>query len=555
MPAVEHERLRFVMSVSALLIFAACARPRDVRERFSGHADSINVFEISAEGSREKVVRTPYGFAPPSQVLKMRQRLTLPARVDDGTLCVYASMLGAFEVRWDGRLIGTNGAIGKDGRAAAAGPVDSFIPIPRDLARAGEHELEIRVAVADIRLGWFQGVAVGSMEPMLRARIVSQVVPLSGIALFLVVAVYYLTLGLATRRRAPAIAFALLCLTAALLALAETWRWTVGYTWDLHETRLAIITALTFVVSFLLPLFIVLEQNLPRPGRWAAIIALLLGATFAVEASSDTRCLVLFWTALVCSAAAVIVAIPARRQRVLPCAAAVAILLVAMINGGYAFSDNAFFLAFCLVIASLLVSLAIEQRNDLLRAARLEIQLLQRTIEPHFVMNTLTAVMEWIEEDPAIGVRFLEAFAEELRLFSTIARERIIPVMQEIALCRSHLTVMGCRKGKRFHLLTESIDQGAAVPPAIFHTLVENAITHNRYGSDDVRFVLSEERESGVRRYVFDAPVSESANTTNGDGTGLRYVKARLEESYPGQWSLAAARVGTNWRTTIEVPA
>ena len=545
-----------------LIALAACARPRDMRERFSGHADAVNVFDIAPEGSREVVRATPYGLVPDERVLMMRQAVTIAPQPAGHTLSVYASMLGAFEVRWDGRLLGRNGIIGANGRPAAAGPIDSFFPVPRELATAGRHVIEIRVAVAKPQRGWFHGVAIGSMEPMMRARIVAQVVPLSGVALFLVVAVYYLSLALATRRRAPAITFALLCVAAALLALAETWRWTVGYTWDHHFIRLAAVTALTFAVSLLLPLFMVLEQNLPRPQLWGAAFVALLGATFAVPASSDTRCLVLFWMSLLFSAVAVIAAIPKRRERVLPCAAAVAILLVAMINGGYAFSDNAFFLAFCLVIACLLVSMAIELRRErrdheeaLLRAARLEIQLLQKTIQPHFVMNTLTAVMEWIEEDPALGARFLEAFAEELRLFSTIARESIIPIAQEIALCRSHLTVMGCRKGKRFQLVTESVDREAVVPPAIFHTLVENAITHNRYGSDDVRFVLSEEREHDVRRYVFDAPVSESANTTNGDGTGLRYVKARLEETYPGKWTFAAARVGTNWRTTIEVPA
>jgi MFS family permease len=522
-------------SLFLVLLLAACARPRDMRERFNGHAEAINVFEIGAE------TRTPYGFFPPQGVFTMRQTIT----PQEETNCVYASMLATFEIRWDGRLIGTN----------ASGAIDNFFPIPRELTGAGAHTIEIRVTVPKRRTGWFHGVATGNIETMMRTRIASQVLPLSGLALFLVVAVYYLALAVGSRRRAPAIAFALLCIAAALLALAETWRWIVGYDWHYHDVRLSIVTALTFAVSLLLPLFLVLELNLSRPRIWTAVLFATLAATFTVPASSDTRCLVLFWMALAFSAAAVIAAIPAHRQRVIPSAAAVAILFVAMINGGYGFGDNTFFIAFCLVIACLLVSLAIEQRRDLLRAARLEIQLLQRTIEPHFVMNTLTAVMEWIEEDPAIGARFLEAFAEELRLFATIARERLISVAQEIALCRSHLTVMGCRKGKRFHLQTEAVDQSAAVPPAIFHTLVENAITHNRYNTEDVRFVLAQSSDNGRRRYVFDAPVSESAETTNGDGTGLRYVKARLEESYPGRWSLDAARFGSNWRTTIEVPA
>jgi len=192
----------------------------------------------------------------------------------------------------------------------------------------------------------------------------------------------------------------------------------------------------------------------------------------------------------------------------------------------------------------------------LLRAARLEVELLQKTIQPHFVMNTLTAVMGWIEEDPAEGLKLLEAFADELRLFGAISRNAAIPLSQEIALCRAHLAVMSCRKEKRFTLRTEAVDAAALVPPAVFHTLVENAITHNRYDCNEVDFLLSEEREGALRRYVFDAPLSVSAGRDRDhEGTGLRYVKARLEELYPGGWRLRSGAEHGNWRTTIEVTA
>ena len=36
------------------------------------------------------------------------------------------------------------------------------------------------------------------------------------------------------------------------------------------------------------------------------------------------------------------------------------------------------------------------------------------------------------------------------------------------------------------------------------------------------------------------------------EGTGLRYIKARLEESFPGRWTLSGGPVPEGWRTEIE---
>lgn len=230
-------------------------------------------------------------------------------------------------------------------------------------------------------------------------------------------------------------------------------------------------------------------------------------------------------------------------------------MAVSLVMGGYGFSDSAFFIAFCVLIVSLLVSMAREHESAKLRAARLEIELLQKSIQPHFLMNTLTAVMEWIEEDPAEGLRFLEALADELRIFGEVSKEKLIPLARELELCRSHLAIMSCRKGMRFELVSDGVATNATLPPATLHTLLENAITHNRYDGDRIIFRLQQRSDNGSRRYVLDAPLAKRASRETSEGLGLRYVRARLEESYPNRWSLDASVVDDVWRTTIEVPA
>jgi LytS/YehU family sensor histidine kinase len=89
------------------------------------------------------------------------------------------------------------------------------------------------------------------------------------------------------------------------------------------------------------------------------------------------------------------------------------------------------------------------------------------------------------------------------------------------------------------------------IPPAIFHTLIENAITHNGYRDDRVTFRLEELREGDLRRYVLTTPATKKDRQA--DGLGLKYVKTRLEEMFPGRWRVESVPLGSQWTTTIEV--
>jgi len=58
--------------------------------------------------------------------------------------------------------------------------------------------------------------------------------------------------------------------------------------------------------------------------------------------------------------------------------------------------------------------------------------------------------------------------------------------------------------------------------------------------------------------YELIAPGEPESLTRSGapaEGTGLRYVKTRLEESFPGHWKLESGSLadGQGWRTRIEL--
>ncbi|HJW93190.1 MAG TPA: histidine kinase [Thermoanaerobaculia bacterium] len=467
---------------------------------------------------------------------------------------LWVSMLSDLDVFWDGKLIGHGGRI------------DNFYVVD---GTPGAHSLLIRARPPrDVRPSYFvYGIAVGDYATMTRSRIVSQVFSLAALGVFLVIGIYFFAMWFAAGRQSSLLVFALLCFAASLLVIAESYRWLFGYPYAWHIVRLQIINALTLVVAFLLPLFFVLELSVPKPRAWAAAIAIPLCAIAMAPITFDTRCLVMFAVGVAASLAAIV-----RGRRDIPAAIGVLALAAALVSGGgYSFGDRTFFLAFVLLIACLLLSLTLKLRHQQLRAARLEIELLKRSIQPHFLMNTLTAAIEWIEAEPVEGARFLDALASELRILNEISGASSIPISRELELCRSHLTIMSYRKDMRFELETSGIDHAAEIPPAIFHTLIENAISHNRYRDRRIVFTLDATRSNGHRKYVLDTPLSrhrvapatspaafaaESAAPHDGrEGLGLRYVKTRLEESFPGGWQLQSEAMEDRWRTTIVVPA
>jgi sensor histidine kinase YesM len=192
-------------------------------------------------------------------------------------------------------------------------------------------------------------------------------------------------------------------------------------------------------------------------------------------------------------------------------------------------------------------------QDEQIRAMRLELELLKANIQPHFMLNSINAAIMWIKEDPGTAEKLLHALSKELKLLLKVVGEKVIPIDEEIRICRMHLEVMSLRHDKSFTLSLEGIKAGEKIPPMVFHTLVENGLTHGYAGKEVGVFVLSRTEDEGKIRFTLFNDGMAGKNFAESSGLGLKYVRARLEEAYRRKWQLASHSVEGGWLVTITI--
>jgi LytS/YehU family sensor histidine kinase len=116
---------------------------------------------------------------------------------------------------------------------------------------------------------------------------------------------------------------------------------------------------------------------------------------------------------------------------------------------------------------------------------------------------------------------------------------------------------MEYRKEINYSWEEEGIDIEEKIPPAILHTLLENGITHSLPLEDNsIKFKLVYESNSQYKCYTFltFATVIRQSNSKE-EGTGLKYIKSRLTESYHSKWDFTSEPTDHGWKNTIKIYA
>jgi hypothetical protein len=476
-------------------------------------------------------------------------------------------------VYWNGNFIGQNGQPAADLASERDGVSDNRHYIPPAYIKSQGNVLAIRYSAHGykrLHLPLAFSFHITNFENEKYQRLVTYVPAFILIGGIGAAAIYFAALFFRRRFDRGSLWLALMFLMVVIQSASETSRALLSYSYLGQLSRIGI----TFLAAYASGLFLNLYllnylgvNRLKRPvllgTHFCAIVAVAL--FYANFDTATFTVLAIFVAAAIGLTAHGVY----RKQRyALPMLLVLGVFASCFPAGSTLFLDRYYFGAMALLAGTLFVvqaSLFRETEEKVsaskLTISRLELDLLKRQIQPHFIMNTLTALSEWILTSPEQSVDMIETLSDEFRLLNEFVGKKLVPLASEINLCRAHLKLMSYRQDQHYSLETTIETEGVLVPPAVLHTLIENALTHNRYLGESTHFRLEQQSLHGDRiELTLTTPPGSSAHKTDTPvktgGLGLSYVRARLEESWGNNFSFSDGQSESGgWRSVIIMPA
>lgn len=495
----------------------------------------------------------------------VRVKIKITEESANAQQAIFTSILGAYEIYWNDVMLASNGVVATGSKPESPGSINFATPIPQDLWHIGTHLISLRVSnyhsPDELRQQYFN-LRIGPHQKMSQDYLKSSYTPLIILGGLLLNGIFFLLLYFLYSKRNTYILFSILCLLIASLLLVEVWKQLWGYTYDWHLFRLQVIGGITFITALLLPTFLIFHLNFRHKKNWLALFVLPLSVTTLYFDGFDRISSLLMQTSLFLSL--LVTTYSCYQRKTNSWLIMIAILIVLLLSFVFegSFQDQHLFPSFSIIIISVLVELIREMKSVQLQrnhaqilSAQLEINLLKKSIQPHFILNTLTSIEQWIEECPQSAIKFIDALADEFKLLNEVSSKQLIPLEEEIRLCKAHLSIMGFRYDIQFKLESKGVKSNILIPPAILHTLIENSFSHNCYVSTPTIFKLSVTVKNDYVEVKLISPLEKSASTTTlNTGTGAKYIESRLDESYKSRWQMSSSKLSKSWVTTIVIP-
>jgi LytS/YehU family sensor histidine kinase len=125
-----------------------------------------------------------------------------------------------------------------------------------------------------------------------------------------------------------------------------------------------------------------------------------------------------------------------------------------------------------------------EKAEENAEIAKIEVATIRSRINPHLLFNCLTGLRALVQRDPLRARDFITLLAQFLRTSVDSQLSSLIPIEEELSLCRQYLELENMR-GKEVSLKATVSKQIQAfkIPPMSIQTLVENAVKHGKFSS------------------------------------------------------------------------
>jgi two-component system sensor histidine kinase AlgZ len=185
------------------------------------------------------------------------------------------------------------------------------------------------------------------------------------------------------------------------------------------------------------------------------------------------------------------------------------------------------------------------------------LQALQARIRPHFLFNTINAVLSIVRSDPKRAETALEDMADLFRMAMADPHE-LMPLSREVELARQYLAIEQLRLGDRLTVTwdTAQMPPDALIPPLILQPLLENAVYHGieplaEGGTIEVKLQrVRDELHLEVRNPAQDGPDRHS----NGNRMALSNIRERLSLLFDVEAQYQVEREADHYQVRIIIP-
>jgi len=214
-------------------------------------------------------------------------------------------------------------------------------------------------------------------------------------------------------------------------------------------------------------------------------------------------------------------------------------------------------LALCALLAvALLIYLRLLTKAHSPALAEARLQALQARIRPHFLFNSLNAVLALIRKDPQRAERSLEDLADVFRTLMSDART-FVRLADEIALLERYAAIEQLRLGERLRISwdLDGAPADALLPPLVLQPLLENAVYHGvepGTGTSDVLVRITKRGERVLAQ--IENPYLEAEVQRAGNRMALENIRERLQLFFDAEARIAIKAADGRYRVELEIP-
>jgi two-component system sensor histidine kinase AlgZ len=184
------------------------------------------------------------------------------------------------------------------------------------------------------------------------------------------------------------------------------------------------------------------------------------------------------------------------------------------------------------------------------------LQALQARIRPHFLFNSINAVLSLMRQEPRRAEQALEDLADLFRVLMADNRQ-LAPIVREIELAKQYLSIEQLRLGERLQVEwnVTGLPPDALIPPLVLQPLLENAVYHgieprSEPGTVSIRIGLEGERMHLILRN----PYRPDGNHHAGNRMALANIRERLALHFDAEASVKTVATVDMYEVHMVIP-